>query len=255
MRWGMGILLTKEEERILAPITKPCFAALGLANDYYSFDIEWEEFQQTEPSQEKSTMTNAVWLFMNWQGLSIAEAKEKARQVVRKYEKGFQTQMNRFVADKERCSPKLARYLKALAYQIPGNIVWSLRCPRYHPELCPDATERLKDSMGTTDQANSAPSTKEDTGRSEAHEIDSEASVSSRSSTGTPESEHSSVSSLSSFNLTPEGPSSKVQIQLGDQVSFSFLRRTFDMWLTPLSICLPRTSTCVLFLPKVFGKP
>lgn len=123
MRFGMGILLTKEEEEVLAPITKPCFAALGLANDYYSFDIEWKEFQEAGPHKENPTMTNSVWLYMTWQSLPVAEAKEMTRQVVRKYEKDFQVQMNHFIADKEQCSPKLARYLKALAYQIPGNIV------------------------------------------------------------------------------------------------------------------------------------
>ncbi|KAJ5566731.1 uncharacterized protein N7459_010113 [Penicillium hispanicum] len=227
MRWGMGILLTKEEEKILAPITKPCFAALGLANDYYSFDIEWKEFQQADTSHEKSTITNAVWLFMNWQGLSIAEAKEKTRQVVRKYEKDFQSQMNEFVADKERCSPKLARYLKALAYQIPGNIAWSLRCPRYHPELYPDATERLESSMETKERSNGVLSTKEGLGAREAHEYDSEASASSRSSVGTPESRYSSASSVSSFDYTLGSPTSKGQIQLGDQhllAPFDYMR-------------------------------
>ncbi|CAG8178600.1 unnamed protein product, partial [Penicillium nalgiovense] len=44
MRFGMGIVLTPEEEETVAPIVRPCFAALGQANDYHSFDIEWEEF-------------------------------------------------------------------------------------------------------------------------------------------------------------------------------------------------------------------
>lgn len=57
MRFGMGIILTKEEEERAAPITKSCFAALGLANDFYSFDIEWEAFQS---GQEKS-MTSLEW--------------------------------------------------------------------------------------------------------------------------------------------------------------------------------------------------
>jgi hypothetical protein len=32
-----------------------------------------------------------------------------------------------------RKSPHLEIYLTALGYQIPGNFVWSLTCPRYHP--------------------------------------------------------------------------------------------------------------------------
>jgi len=52
MRFGMGIVLTDEEERLIGPIAKPCFAALGLANDFYSFDIEWDEFRQTENEKD-----------------------------------------------------------------------------------------------------------------------------------------------------------------------------------------------------------
>ena len=64
MRFGMGFTLTREEEERTAPVIKPCFAALGLANDYYSFDIEWKEFQEEKTSDENPTMTNAVWLYM-----------------------------------------------------------------------------------------------------------------------------------------------------------------------------------------------
>lgn len=253
MRWGMGILLTKDEEKVLAPITKPCFAALGLANDYYSFDIEWKEFQQERAAKENPTMTNAVWLFMNWQGLSIHEAKEKTRQVVRKYEEDFQSQMSRFVEDKTRCSPNMARYLKALAYQIPGNVAWSLRCPRYHPELCPDAAKRLEDSMDKMEQSSDAFSAKEAPARHDSEGYGSEASASSRPSPGSPESEDSSVSSLSSFNHPIEDHSAKREIQLSDQVRFPF-QYIMSMWLTRLSICWHRSSIYVLSLPKASAK-
>ncbi|KAJ5301085.1 uncharacterized protein N7443_006087, partial [Penicillium atrosanguineum] len=144
IRFGMGFVLTKEEEKRTAPVVKPCFAALGLANDYYSFDIEWKEFQEEKNSGEKPTMTNAVWLYMQWENLLIDDAKERVRRVVRNYESDYQKQMNDFIADKEQCSPKLRKYLQALAFQIPGNIVWSLRCPRYHPELCAEGEALLQ---------------------------------------------------------------------------------------------------------------
>ncbi|EYE98143.1 uncharacterized protein EURHEDRAFT_400288 [Aspergillus ruber CBS 135680] len=44
MRFGMGILLTLEEDEMIAPIVKQCYFALGLSNDYFSFDVEWERF-------------------------------------------------------------------------------------------------------------------------------------------------------------------------------------------------------------------
>ncbi|PIG79159.1 hypothetical protein AARAC_008537 [Aspergillus arachidicola] len=64
MRFGMGILLTEEEIETVAPIVKPCYAALGLANDYFSFDVEWKEFQERQ--SDEGAMTNAAWLFKQW---------------------------------------------------------------------------------------------------------------------------------------------------------------------------------------------
>ena len=52
MRFGMGILLTPEENNLTYPIVRPCYAALGLANDYFSFDVEWEEYQQEQQSDK-----------------------------------------------------------------------------------------------------------------------------------------------------------------------------------------------------------
>ncbi|KAL4758128.1 isoprenoid synthase domain-containing protein [Aspergillus foveolatus] len=114
MRFGMGILLSKDEQRMVEPLVKPCYAALGLANDYFSFDIEWEEFQR---EGDKTTMTNAQYL-RNIEEFAAGPGKER---------------------------PHLLEYLKAEGYQIPGNVAWSLRCPRYHPELCETAAALLRE--------------------------------------------------------------------------------------------------------------
>ncbi|KAJ5160711.1 isoprenoid synthase domain-containing protein [Penicillium canariense] len=199
MRFGMGILLAKEEEERVAPIVKPCFAALGLANEYYSFDIEWKEFQQPDKTYEAGTMTNAVWLYMKWENISIAEAKEKVRQVVRGYEVEFQQRMDSFIADKEQCPRKLCEYLRTLAFQFPGNIAWSLRCPRYHPELCAEGeallqsgTDDKKDTSNEQDRRGSVAISE----HSAQEHTDSESSL---SSTGTPKSSPSSRSSVTSL--------------------------------------------------------
>lgn len=141
MRFGMGIILTPEEEEHLAPIVKPCYAALGLANDYFSFDVEWEELQADDSG--KKAMTNLVWLFMQWYKIDTAEAKERVQDVTNQYERKYQQQVKNFMATEGRGNAKVDTYLKALGHQIPGNVVWSLRCPRYHPELCEDASKLL----------------------------------------------------------------------------------------------------------------
>jgi hypothetical protein len=214
----MGLFLTKEEEKRTAPIVKPCFAALGLANDYYSFDIEWKEFQEEKSAGGNPTMTNAVWLYMQWENLSVDDAKERVRQVVRKYESEYQKRVDAFRADGEQCSPKLSLYLKALAYQIPGNIVWSLRCPRYHPELCAEAEGLLRDYV----DVNTSERTK--LARRDSFEdfqpltqADSDSESSGPSSIGSPQSHPSSRSSVGSLDLNDELEDQK-PVHLGTEV-------------------------------------
>ncbi|GLB12133.1 terpene cyclase [Aspergillus tubingensis] len=145
MRFGMGLLLTTEEEELVAPIVKPCYAALGLANDYFSFDVEWEEYRKPESNQ--TAMTNAVWLFMQWHQVDEEGAKRLVQQVTNDYERGYQQRVQEFIAGKGKSNTKLQLYLTALGCQIPGNVAWSLRCPRYHPWLCEEGSALLQASM------------------------------------------------------------------------------------------------------------
>ncbi|PWY67090.1 geranylgeranyl pyrophosphate synthase [Aspergillus sclerotioniger CBS 115572] len=148
MRFGMDINLTPDEEELVAPIVKPCYAALGLANDYFSFDVEWGEFQKED--SDRKAMTNAVWLFMQWHHVDEQEAKRCVQQVTNEYEKEYQQRVHGFLSGHGKENAKLHTYLSALGYQIPGNVSWSLRCPRYHPWLCGEASAILQDSTGET---------------------------------------------------------------------------------------------------------
>lgn len=151
MRFGMDIYLTPEEEEIIAPIVKPCYAALGLANDYFSFDVEWEEFKEEESAT--TAMTNAVWLFMQWHQVDQQAAKRCVQEVTNKYEKEYRQRVQEFVSGQGKTNAKVQVYLSALGYQIPGNVSWSLRCPRYHPWLGGEARAILHDSTGEIQNA------------------------------------------------------------------------------------------------------
>jgi hypothetical protein len=144
MRFGMGFVLSEEEEKRVGPIASLCYAAAALANDFYSFDVEWDTLQGQKNSEQPATMTNIVWLYMQRDNLSAHDAKERARQVIRGYEKKFLQEMHAFIANEEICSPKLRIYLTALALFIPGNVTWSMSCPRYNPELCTEAEALLQ---------------------------------------------------------------------------------------------------------------
>jgi hypothetical protein len=210
----MGIRLTPEEERFLAPIVKPCYAALGLANDYFSFDVEWQEFQSAFPG--KRTMTNLVWLFMQWDQVDIQEAKRRVREVTNRYEDEYRERMEASLAKDCRGNGKLKTYLHALGHQIPGNVAWSLRCPRYHPELCDDAIGLL--------ERDRKESKREEKDQETAHDIPADDSARRPSDSDVSCSVGSSIwsvskrSSISSAPSDDSEPWSQEQVKLGDEV-------------------------------------
>lgn len=215
MRFGMGILPTPEESKITYPIIRPCYAALGLANDYFSFDVEWEGYQQEQtsdkPQDDKKAMTNLVWLFMHWRNVGIPEAKAMVRHVVNQYEQEFLQKMDAFLTTGEgKGNVKLKDYLTAQAYQVSGDVVWSLRCPRYHPELCEEG-ERLLHGVHVQDSM-----------QHQKHQqcmgSISDTSILFSDDTWSPENSNSLRSSISSAPDVTQHPHVPKQVTLGDEV-------------------------------------
>ncbi|KAI1818647.1 isoprenoid synthase domain-containing protein [Poronia punctata] len=154
MLWGMGMQLSPEEDQQLEPVIKPCYAALGLANDYFSFDREYAEFQESSSSSSSSSgshLTNSVWLHMQWHGVDVQSAKEMVLKATSSYEQDFLRRVDEFkrttTTTTHHLDPKLDRYLRALSYQVAGNVVWSLNCPRYHPDYRYDANAGLENLL------------------------------------------------------------------------------------------------------------
>ena len=220
MRFGMGILLTPEENNLTYPIVRPCYAALGLANDYFSFDVEWEEYQQEQtsdkPQCDKKAMTNLVWLFIHWRNVDIPEAKEMVRHVVNQYEQEFLQKMDAFLTTGEgKGNAKLKDYLMAQAYQVSGNVAWSLRCPRYHPELCEEG-ERLLHGVHVQD---SVASQQQQQQQQRMGSISDTSVLSLDDSTWSPENGNSLRSSISSApDVTQQQHVHPKQVTLGDEV-------------------------------------
>jgi hypothetical protein len=134
----MGMTLTQQEDAQLACIIRPCFAALALTNDYFSFDREMEDAQS-------STLINSIDIAMRLQRLDIPAAKEVVKQTIRKYEGEFMRLISHYARDGT-MSDKIQKYLEAMSYQVSGNLVWSLNCPRYNPSY----RYELESCQGTT---------------------------------------------------------------------------------------------------------
>jgi hypothetical protein len=103
MLFGMGMTLTAEEDEQLAGVIRPCYAALGLANDYFSFDREYKEFR----SSSSTVLTNAVWLFMKWHEVDIGTAKTMVRKATNIYERDFRDRCTSFRKEHQPISAKL----------------------------------------------------------------------------------------------------------------------------------------------------
>lgn len=138
MLFGMGLILPEHDKAKLDEVTRPCFASLALANDYFSFDREYAEFCCGQKrNKEESRLINAVWLCMNWYGVAVEVAKGMVREACNGYEKEFLRRSEEFLRGWEggRSEKDVwERYFRGLKHQVSGNVVWSLRCPRYYPD-------------------------------------------------------------------------------------------------------------------------
>lgn len=136
MAFGMSIYISPADEDRLKNITALGYAALGLANDYFSFDREFSEReQQCRDGAEPQPMVNAVWLCTEWHNLTISDAKEMVKTETLRYESAYENAKREFLHSDPSPAESLWKYLDGLSQMIIGNIVWSLACPRYHPRL------------------------------------------------------------------------------------------------------------------------
>lgn len=146
MLFGIGIYLTDEDLLELEDIVSPAYAALGLANDYFSFDREYAEHHASSVKSGDHAMTNAVWLCMQWSKLDVAQAKEMVRTKTLYYESEYIARKTRFLDASSR-PEKLRLCLDGLSQMISGNVTWSLTCPRYHTNLRYDANAGVENEF------------------------------------------------------------------------------------------------------------
>lgn len=143
MLWGISLVLSPSEDALLAPIRTLCFSALALTNDLFSFELEFASMQSTGAE----TLTNAVWLHMQWYGVDAGTAKDMVRDVIIKYEQEFLAASRALLEEMRPTEEKLERYLTGLMYQISGNAVWHMNAPRYWKEFRYDANAGIEDEM------------------------------------------------------------------------------------------------------------
>ena len=125
--FGMAITLSEAQLELCDTLMRPAWIALGLQNDFYS----WDKEARSARDHGRACVVNAVWVLMQEYSVTESEAKrmckEKIREVVAEYNCTVEEYRN-----KPELSCDMRRYLEALRYSLSGNAVWSLTCPRYH---------------------------------------------------------------------------------------------------------------------------
>ncbi|KAF5246881.1 hypothetical protein FAUST_1066 [Fusarium austroamericanum] len=111
MLFGLGMTLSPQEDADLGHVIRPCFAALALTNDYFSFDREMEEV-------DTSTLINSVAIVMRIQSLDIPTAKTIINETIQKYEREFLRRIDQYKQQKGPISNKIEQYMEAMTYQI-----------------------------------------------------------------------------------------------------------------------------------------
>ena len=130
LTFGMALTIPTEEMALCKELMRPAFAAITLTNDLFSWEKEHEAAQKAGESQ----VVNAVWVLMR----EYSTDETRAREICRDKIKENVAYYLRIVDDTKRnlsISSDLAKYLDALQYLYSGNLIWSMHCPRYHPEF------------------------------------------------------------------------------------------------------------------------
>ena len=126
----MALTIPEHEKDLCSRLSEPAFVAFSLTNDLFS----WEKERDAAKREGVSNVINAIWVIMGEQSMTELEAKAECREKIKEYV----AESVRVVAETRgnlNISLDVRIYIEALLYMISGNLVWSIYCPRYHPEV------------------------------------------------------------------------------------------------------------------------
>ncbi|KAL0936244.1 geranylgeranyl pyrophosphate synthase [Colletotrichum truncatum] len=128
VEYGMAVDIHELEKQRVRPLFQAAESALVLTNDYWSWEREWRQAQQTQNPR----IVNAVHLLMRTQGLSMDQAKHKVREQIVAYEGNFKRLKHEFYCQNSNIPLSLQRYVEVCEAITAGNHYWCANCPRHH---------------------------------------------------------------------------------------------------------------------------
>ncbi|GJC78710.1 fusicoccadiene synthase [Colletotrichum liriopes] len=108
----------------------PAWIAVGLQNDLWS----WPKEEDAAKKQGKGHVINAIWVLMQEHKTDVRGAAQICRRLIKEYVAKY-LQIVKESRNNHLLSPDLRKYIEAMKYSISGNVVWSLTCPRYNPQV------------------------------------------------------------------------------------------------------------------------
>ncbi|KAK3177241.1 hypothetical protein OEA41_008570 [Lepraria neglecta] len=125
--FGMGISIPEEELDLCHELANTAYLNLGLTNDLYS----WQKEYETAVAMGQDYVVNVISVLMEEHSISEEEAKAICREKIKVTIVDFR-KIVKDTNERIDVSVELKMYLEALLYSLSGNLVWSLECPRYH---------------------------------------------------------------------------------------------------------------------------
>ncbi|KAK8127934.1 fusicoccadiene synthase [Apiospora sp. TS-2023a] len=111
--FGMGLRIPDHEQERCQALPKEVAAAKAQGQDH---------------------IINSIWVLMREHGISVSEAMQICRQLIKDYVATYLHTVDAHQDDAS-LSGDLRRYLLAIKHSISGHLVWSLHCPRYNPAV------------------------------------------------------------------------------------------------------------------------
>ena len=127
--FGMALTIPEHEADLCKELVRPAFAALSLTNDLFS----WEKERDAAERHCYPHVVNAIWVLMREHSITELEAQKLCREKIgENVDKSVR--VCRETRENFAISLDLRKYVEAIQYSMSGNLVWSIYCPRYHPE-------------------------------------------------------------------------------------------------------------------------
>ena len=116
-----------DQQETCLKLSEPFWLQTAMVNDYHS----WE--RERDAAGDNGTVTNAIWVLMNRHAMTLEEARAACRAKAKEYAVEYLRVVEDAKTRDDLCH-EAKQLLYMLSYGISGNAVWSLRCPRYHPD-------------------------------------------------------------------------------------------------------------------------